>query len=350
MRDAVAELMSHHRKHLAAVARWEALRDTLPARIDGSGLTICSVGYRARRCLDLNDRLMRELNPDARIPQWLLFDNNVERDEMFSADDARFTIVRPSSRDIDMGYEHALGISELLPRVRTRFLLVLDPDCFIVLPDWLRRVPQHMDEHELGFFGTPINPRRHNSYRYFPYMVCMFVDLSRVSPRDLCFLPGVWQWRTNVTYRVRKALAGIPKAGAVFRWMLTEKWRTNGWQIKERFGGGRDVAFECTQPVWDVDAAVPRGGLKHLIHALTPASVSPIPKMAGYCSPRGFTSMGAPDVDGFGWEEFVWRDQPFAFHVGSVHSPAAGDYYAALSSTIDAFARRVARDREVQRA
>ena len=69
----------------------------------------------------------------------------------------------------------------------------------------------------LGFFGTPMNPRRHNSYRYFPYMVCMFVDLSRVSPRDLCFLPGVWERRASVAYRMRKAFATLPKAGVLFR-------------------------------------------------------------------------------------------------------------------------------------
>src|SRR5262249_12455174 len=147
-----------------------------------------------------------------------------------------------------------------------------DPDCFIVAPDWLARVPAHMQAHDLAFFGTPINPRRHNSYRYFPYMVCMFVDLARVPLRDLCFLPGVWEWRTNLAYRARKALAGIPKAGTLFRWLLTERWRTNGWQLKARFGDGRLARFECTQPVWDVDAAIGRG-VKAWIHALTPAAV-----------------------------------------------------------------------------
>jgi hypothetical protein len=316
----------------------------MPAQVEAAspGLTICSVGYRARRFLDLNDALVRQLNPESPRPEWLLFDNNVELDEMFNRDDRRFTVVRAETRDLDMGYEHALGISRLLGLVKTRFLLVLDPDCFIVMPDWLRRVPAYMTERGLGFFGTPINQRRHNSYRYFPYMVCMFVDLSRVSRRDLCFLPGVWHWWPNATYRVRKALAGIPNAGLLFRWLLTEQWRTNGWQIKSRFGSGRDVAFECAQPVWDVESAVPHGSVKRVIHALTPGAVSPIPKQPGYCTPRGFASAGAPDVAALGWEEFMWRDQPFAFHVGSGHAFAASSHQAALStlsSTVDAFAR-----------
>jgi hypothetical protein len=341
MGRALAQLREQHRQHERAVARWEALRDQLPETLDRApdGLTMCSVAYRGKRYLELNDRLMRQLNPDTPRPPWLLFDNNVEAGEMIGCDDTRFTVVRPPGRDSDMGYEHALGISALLARVKTRFVLIQDPDCFIVAPDWIPTVPRYMDQHGLGFFGTPVNPRRHNSYRYFPYMVCLFVDLARVSPRDLCFLPDVWRFATNLTYRMRRAPTRIPKAGYLFRWLLTEQYKTNGWRIKQKFGRGDLVRSECAQPVWDVEAAAGRRSLKGLIHALTPGSVSPIPKRPGYCAPHGFASRGAPDVSAFGWEEFMWRDQPFAFHVGSVHAAAAGSH-PQLANVLDAFARR----------
>lgn len=334
------QLRQQGRQHARAVARWEAIRATLPGRVDkaAGGLTICSVAFRARTCLDLNDALMRALNPSTARPSWLLFDNNTEPGETIDSRDPRFTVVRPDARDVDMGYEHALGISALLSEVRTRFVLIQDPDCFIVMPDWIRRVTEHMDRHKLGFFGTPINPRRHNSYRYFPYMVCMFVDLSRVPPGDLCFIPDVWRLRTALTYGARRALAGMPKVGLLFRWLLTEQWKTNGWGIKAKYGRGDVVKHESAQPVWDVDHAVPPG-VKRLVHALTPGSVSPVPKKPGYCSADGFVSMGAPDVGAYGWEEFVWRDQPFAFHVGSVHSTAI-DYHPALRTALQAFANR----------
>lgn len=317
----VTELRRLDRAHRRAVATWTELRRGLPDTLSSSagGLTICSVAFRARRCLDLNHALTARLNPGVATPDWLLFDNNTDPREMLPADDPRFTVVRPDARETDMGYEHALGIAALLSRVRTRFLLVQDPDCFLVRPGWIRDVTAHMDANQLGFFGTPINPRRHNSYRYFPYMVCMFVDLARVPPADLCFVPDVWRLTTNVTYRIRKALAGMPKAGALFRWLLTEQWLTNGWRIKAQYGDGRRVKYECAQPVWDVNEAIPAGSLKRLVHTLTPASVSPVPKLEDYCSPVGFRALGAPDVAGLGWEEFLWRRQPFAFHVGSVH-------------------------------
>jgi hypothetical protein len=342
MRRLLAELTDQDRQHRRAVAAWDVLRRDLQGRVDApaGGLTMCSVAFRAKGCLDVNHRLQRTLNAGTPQPEWLVYDNNVEIREALSLDDPRFTIVRPTSRDLDMGYEHALGIGALLSRVRTRFLLILDPDCFIVMPDWIQRVTTHMVEQELGFFGTPINPRRHNSYRYFPYMVCMFVDLTRVPASDLCFLPGVWNISTNVTYRARKALASVPKVGFLFRWLLTEQWRTNGWRIKARYGSGRDVRFECAQPVWDVDADLPPRSLKRLVHTLTPGSVSPVPKKPGYCSARGFGSMGAPDLAGLGWEEFVWHGEPFAFHIGSTHSRESAEYAARLAGIVDRFGRR----------
>ena len=103
----------------------------------------------------------------------------------------------------------------------------------------------------------------------------------------------VWRLSTALTYRARRALAGIPKAGLLFRWLLTEQWKTNGWRIKAKYGRGDIVPHESVQPVWDVRDAVPPG-IKRFVHAITPGSVSPVPKQAGYCSPRGFASMGAP--------------------------------------------------------
>jgi hypothetical protein len=341
---AIARMNAHAEDHRRALARWDDIRATLPERADRSsaGVTICSVAYRAKTCLELNEQLMLRLNPDTKAPDWLVFDNNTDETERLDAADPRFIVVRPTRPPLHMGYEHALGISELLSRVRTRFLLVLDPDCFVVYPNWLRDVPAYMIERRLGFFGTPMNPRRHNSYRYFPYMVCMFVDLARVSPRDLCFVPDVWQWSSQVRYSIRSALATAPKAGALFRWLLTEQWLTNGWRIKARFGDGRETAFECAQPVWDIDEELRRSGvLKRALHAMTPASLSPIPKQSGYCTARGFASALAPDAAALGWEEFMWRGEPFAFHVGSVHGRERG-YQRDLARVLDAFASREA--------
>lgn len=42
-----------------------------------------------------------------------------------------------------------------------------------------------------------------------------------------------------------------------------------------------------------------------------------VPGRPGSFSPHGFEAAGLPDVAAFGWEEFLWRGQPFGFHVRS---------------------------------
>jgi hypothetical protein len=336
------ELRAQHRQHEAAVAQWEAVRAQLPATEPtlADGLTVCSVAFKARQCLDLNYELMRSLNPGAvELPTWLLFDNNDQPAEQL-AGDPRFEIVTPVQRMGFMGYEHALGLIGLLQYIRTRYVLFLDPDCFIVRPNWVREVVDHMQANGLAFFGTPINPRRHNSYRYFPYLVCMFVDLAQVPRRELSVLPAVWNMRAAVSYRLRDSIASVPRLGALFRWLLTERWLTNAWQLRVRYADHPTLENECVQPVWDVTDTIPPRSLRRIIHNLTPASVSPVPKRPGYVSATGFRTMGAPDLDALGWEEFVWRGAPFAFHVGSVHSSKRAPYEASLLEVVEAFRRR----------
>jgi hypothetical protein len=337
-----SELRSNHRAHEAALERWDTIRSGFPAvpeTFAANELTICSVAYKSRQCLDLNHRLLRGVNPEGPVPTWLLFDNNDDARERIDGRDGRFTVVRPDQRMGFMGYEHALGLLALLAEVKTRFVLFLDPDCFVVRPHWVSGVMSHMIERELTFFGTPINPRRHNSYRYFPYCVCMFVDLARIPRRELALLPGVWDMRAALEYRLRGVLPSVPRVGALFRWLLTEQWRTNGWQLRQRYAEHATIRNECVQPVWNIEEAIPSGSVRRLVHTMTPGSVSPIPKRPGYTSPIGFREMGAPDVDALGWEEFVWHNEPFAFHIGSVHFKNV-PYDTTLPALCDEFARR----------
>ena len=87
--------------------------------------------------------------------------------------------------------------------VTTRFLLILDPDFFIVRRDWIADCLAHMQAHELSFFGAAHHPRRPTKFRYFPSVMCTFVDLSRVDRHDLDFNPGTYHAITAAGRRER---------------------------------------------------------------------------------------------------------------------------------------------------
>jgi hypothetical protein len=93
-----------------------------------------------------------------------------------------------------------------------------------------------------------------------------------------------------------------------------------GWRIAQRFS--RDVAHanECTVPVWPrrprPRPATLKDRLAHLVQDID--AVLTEPKRKGYFTRRRFRDFGAPDIAGLGWEEYLWQEQPFGFHIQGV--------------------------------
>ena len=51
-----------------------------------------------------------------------------------------------------------------------------------------------------------------------------------------------------------------------------------------------------------------------------------LPRREGYIVQEGFKSLGHPDFRALGWEEFIWKKTPFAFHIrGEVHRARVGE-------------------------
>jgi len=58
--------------------------------------------------------------------------------------------------------------------------------------------------------------------------------------------------------------------------------------------------------------------LGRIINRILPDRFNIAPKKAGYTTSQGFKHHGLHDAQGEGWEEFLWKDSPFAFHTRGV--------------------------------
>lgn len=78
-----------------------------------------------------------------------------------------------------------------------------------------------------------------------------------------------------------------------------------------------------------------------MIDFVLPDELSFVPKGKDYFAIKGFRERGFPDLDARGWEEFLWKDQPFGFHVRS--QPKVKDkeslkaHYRDVESTLESF-------------
>jgi hypothetical protein len=323
--------------------------------MDGSDLTICSVSFHSRKFLELNRDLTTRLNPGFSGGNWNVVENTPDGSaERFDFDDHRFAVApgvdAPRLDDLPEkrrerwrgSYHHGAALNQCVAGVRTRFVLVLDPDFFLVRENWIGEVTAHMAENDLTFFGVPWHPRWYRKYRYFPCVHCLFIDRSRVDLRGVDFLPDlagnparilsdVWakHMRLLAQKRTLEAWWEILKQP---RRAVAEDWkqrkligtsRDTGFRLRETYARDGHHRYGVVEPVFrpEIDGFTPQpphvSGLQtsRLVRLLVPDRFDYVPKRPDYFTGKSFRERGYVDVAYYGWEEFVWQDRPFGFHV-----------------------------------
>ena len=287
-------------------------------------LTICSVSFHSRPWLELNRDLTLHLNPHTEL-SWVVAENSPADSLLrLQSGDSRFHVVPGAAFEQRIyasgSYHHGSGMNLTLPHVKTRHVLFCDPDFFIVKMAWVHEVLEHMALHGLGVFGVPWHPRWIYKNRYFPCVHCMFVDCERVPLDWLDFRPD---YETVPGHARQPEAADRPTLLGRVRRLKTPdplklrkrrhigRSRDVSWRIAQRVASEPQARFECIQPVFRPH----RRGLQYLIERLLPDRWCLVPKRQGYFSEMGFKEQGLTDLDGRGWEEFLWRGEPFGFHV-----------------------------------
>jgi hypothetical protein len=316
-----SDLISGHRTYKTVNDRRKQLQGNIrkaDANRLENGLTICTVSFRTSNFLERSVELLRKLNPPStQLTKWLVMENTPEGEPSLSDSLPDFQVVRSDHTYHFSSYGHASGFNELLPLIKTRFALFIDPDCFIIRPNWVTDVLEHMQQHDLAFFGTPTHPTANHRFRYFPSPICMFVDLSKASASELDFTPPASRWSNRIWfYWILIPLGRLPKPiYSIIARLSVNQLQDVGYRIYRRFKNSKKIHSEVVTPVFKPPSASPLG---RIINRILPDRFNVAPKKAGYTTLRGFKHYGLHDGQSEGWEEFLWNDSPFAFHTRGV--------------------------------
>lgn len=100
-------------------------------------------------------------------------------------------------------YQHSAALNYFLRNnvIETPYLLVLDPDYYILRSDWISEVLDFMTTGGLTFFGAPWHPKWYSKHRYFPCVHCMFIDVRQVDCAALDFTPDLVERGAKVDKR-----------------------------------------------------------------------------------------------------------------------------------------------------
>jgi hypothetical protein len=287
-------------------------------------LTICTVSFNSAACLNANYRLTEILNPSASV-LWIVAENSPTalNNDLYPKHPS-FRLVKgaafPDDRYAAASHHHAAALNMAVQKVESRFLLVLDPDFYVVRRNWVTEITRHMVERELSFFGVPWHPSRFTKWRYFPCVHCMLIDLERVQRDTLDFFPD---FPATPAYKLGKSGSSQGHYGQILRRIMDPlkfrkrrhigASRDTSWRIYARYHADPLHKSECIQPVY----SAPTNTFQSYADYMLPERYALIPKRGGYFVRKGFKEHGLTDFRAMGCEEFFWKNEPFGVHIRS---------------------------------
>lgn len=297
-------------------------------------VTVCTVSYYNKTHIDINWELTHFLNQDY-VPSWIVIENTpVDAPEYMQFAPERYNVeqgppfvkdhVRPES------YHHGRALNQAIQKVQTRYAVILDPDFYIVYPNWVSAVIEHMQANKLAFFGVPWHPSWYTKWRYFPCVHCLFIDLDSIDKASLDFLPSdelvvkketyfeLLKTNKNFSLQLRMFLLlfSSPLWFLMRRHFVIGNSQDTGYALYRDFHCGYryDVATPVYKPRKEYQANYAL--INRIIDRCLPDKLSYLPKRRHYYTSKGFYESGyttqPPQIS---CEESMWQSVPFGLHL-----------------------------------
>lgn len=283
------------------------------SRDSSQSLSIISVAFPDSGLLQKNVELTKHLNPKLKC-RWICVDNTPQSNLSISAAYVEILPGIPRLRSRDLGsLHHAMALEKALQEVRTRFVLLMDPDFYVLRKDWISTLLSHVSKREIGIFGAVWNPRWFYQYRGFPSVHFMLIDLDRIPLAHLDLKPLIstdrwWQIINRDSTPWPSVLRDTLKA---------QRCRDTGWQLYRRYHRDPDIGVETLLPHY-VPPANARYRWERRLAPLLPASWRKYPADTRGFTEESFLRAHSAQAYSQGWEEFFWLGAPFAIHLRRV--------------------------------
>lgn len=299
------------------------MRVSSKAADGGSGrhdLTVCTVSYHNARHLEVNWQLAHQRTVGPRPIRWIVAENTPpggsERLQLDPQGRQWLTVLPGANTKLPPNLHHAVALHKCLEKVETRFLLVLDPDFYIVWGEWASCVIDYMVARNLAIFGAPWHPKHGFKYRYFPCVHCVFMDLEKIPLRTIDFRPPSLEDLDSPGNPKNRFLDIMLSFTGLFHRRSAPT--DTGTLFYLRYHNDKSIKFECVTPVYRLRQDRPEFGKtirSRFLQKVLPDHLCYVPKKKGAFTDQGFSELGHNLDMPRAWEEFVWQGAPFGFHV-----------------------------------
>jgi hypothetical protein len=287
-------------------------------------ITACTVSFNNSEEIGWNIELARHLNTESNV-HWVIAENSPNA-ELPGREPALgdATVIKGADSGHAPTFHHTLALCEAVRAADTRFLLIIDPDFFVIMPNWVERVTTHMIEHELSILGVPWHPRHIDKYRYFPAVHFSLFDTQRFPKTEIDFRPD-WpdtkdtklpsDFDMSSKYFVVNPLSKILAKLKPIQPRKTYYTDTGG-RLFKRYVKDHSVSYALIDPVYD--SSIHTKSLKSTTRALEyflPDELCYLPKRYPDNANLEFLSQISHQSVPAYWEQFVWQHEPFGFHI-----------------------------------
>jgi hypothetical protein len=156
-------------------------------------ITIISCSYGHSEILNHNIQLMRRKNQYCQF-KWVVAECTPAQDQgLYPPLSKEFDLIqgqdKPTQYYAPSSYQHALSLNKALQYVETRYLLVLDPDFFVLRKESLSEMIGYMKSKHIHLLGVPWHPRHYIKYKDFPCLHCLMIDTAHIDKASIDFQP-----------------------------------------------------------------------------------------------------------------------------------------------------------------
>lgn len=308
--------------------------------------------------MEANYQLVKTLNPDT-LFRWIVVQNTPidELEADLAMDDPRFEMIKGAiltAQEKECSFcrsiHHAKALNLALTYTDADLILILDPDCFILMQNWIELIEKHIKQEGLVFLGVPYHPKYCTHYRGFPNAICMFIHRRLMQEQNyfsLDFIPVFegWVLRNKAQYEavdyhsrprqllkfffsstrkfplkqkdflviVRECIKRLFYKCVPSKWkpfsLFRVKCRDLGYKIYDQY---RSL---LKHQIFEIFALDQRNFREKFLESFLPDRYRSFPRNTKFI--RKTASQLFKEFEASG-EQFFWKDQLFAFHLKGV--------------------------------
>ena len=303
-------------------------------------LTICTVCTGDEKLLNLNIDLVKNNNKFFNH-NWIITQNfdpkKSLKNELINFNNTK--VIKGNNKD-EIGIaslNHGICLNRIIPIIKTRFVLFIDPDFFVLKKNWIEKLVVFMKKEKISILGVPWHPKWYMKYRFFPCNHFFMIDTNAIPLKELDFRPINLYFddfssnqnysknkKNNIIKQTLKKIFYNKKNNFLYQFQLFIKYNIN---IRKKIGWDGDTTSRIylkyknlksvylIKPVYEVEKQwiLPISNkINSLIENFLPEKYCFIPKKNNYyCSYNKFSKLFI-DYD---FEGFVWNNEPFGFHI-----------------------------------